>query len=58
MDGKYQTKNSVYDYRVTSPEPQKTYYSFNHKRYSQETTLSSYVWHLKETLDETPNLKW
>ena len=32
--------------------------SFNHKRHSHETTLSSYVWHLKETLDESPNLKW
>ena len=32
--------------------------SFNHKRYSHETTLSSYMWHLKETLDVTPNLKW
>ena len=21
-------------------------------------TLSSYVWHLKKTLDVTPNLKW
>ena len=30
---------------------------FNHIRYSQETTLSSYVWHLKKTLDVTPNLK-
>ena len=32
--------------------------SFNHKRYSNQTTLSSYVWYLKETLDVTPNLKW
>ena len=31
--------------------------SFNHKRYSHETTLSSYAWHLKEALDATPNLK-
>ena len=31
---------------------------FNHKRYSHETTFLSYVWHLKETLDVTPNLKW
>ena len=66
--------DTVYDCRVTSPEPRKIsfrfakgkwkkrYYnhkkSFNHKRYSLETTLSSYVWHLKETLNETPNLKW
>ena len=32
--------------------------SLNHKRYSHETTPSSYVCHLKETLDVTPNLKW
>ena len=33
--------------------------SFNHKGYSHETTFcSSYVWHLKETLDVTLNLKW
>ena len=74
MDGKCQTTDAVYDCRVTSSEPQKIYFglaegkwkqryynhkkSFNHKRYSHETTLSSYVWHLKETLDVTPNLKW
>ena len=73
MDGKCQTMDAVYGYRVTSPEPQKIYFglaerkwnkryykhknSFKHKRYSHETTLSSYVWHLKETLDVTPNLK-
>ena len=59
---------------VTSPEPRKIYFglaerkwkkryynhkkSFNHKQYSHEKTLLSYVWHLKETLDVTPNLKW
>ena len=32
--------------------------SFNHKRYSRATTLSSCVWHLKENLDVTLNLKW
>ena len=32
--------------------------SFNHKRYSHKTTLSSYACHLKETLDVTSNLKW
>ena len=74
MDGKCQTINTVYDCRVTSPEPRKIDLglaegkwkqrycnhnkSFNHKRYSHETTLSSYVWHLKETLGVTPNLKW
>ena len=66
--------DAVYGCRATSSEPQKIYFglaegkwkqryynhkkSFNHKRYSHETTLSSYVWHLKETLDVTPNLKW
>ena len=73
MDDKCQTMDTVYDCRVTSPEPGKIYFglaegkwkkryynhkkSFNHKRYLHETTLSSYVWHLKETLDVTPNLK-
>ena len=74
MDGKCQTMDAVYDCRVTSPESRKIYFglaevewkkrycnhkkSFNHKRYSHETTLSSYVWYLKEPLDVTPNLKW
>ena len=74
MDGKCQTMDAVYDCPVTSSEPQKIYFglaegrwkqryynlkkSFNHKQYSHETTLSSYVWHLKETLDVTRNLKW
>ena len=73
MDGKSQTMDAVYDYRVTSPEPQKIYFglaegkwkqryynhkkSFNHKRYSHEKTLSSYMWHLEEPLDVTPKLK-
>ena len=59
MDGKCQTTDAIYDCRVTSPEPQKIYFglaerkwkqtfyshkkSFIHKRYSHETTLSSYV---------------
>ena len=73
-DGKCQTMDAVYSCRVTSPEPRNIYFglaeekskqryykhkkAFNHKRYSHETTLSSYVWHLKETLDVTLNLKW
>ena len=32
--------------------------SFKHKRYSNKTTLSSYMWHLKTASSETPNLKW
>ena len=43
-------------------EWKKRYYnhtkSFKHKRYSHETTLSSYVWYIKETSKETPTLKW
>ena len=72
-DGKRQTMDAVYGCRVTSSEPQKIYFglaegkwkqryynhkkSFNHKRYSHEKTLSSYMWHLKEPLDVTPKLK-
>ena len=74
MDDKRQTMGAVYYCRVISPEPRKIYFgltegkwkqryynhkkSFNHKRYSHETALSSCVWHLNETLDVTPNLKW
>ena len=32
--------------------------SFKHKRYSNKTTLSSYMWHLKSVSSETPNLEW
>ena len=69
MESKYQTMDAVSDCRVTSPEPRKIYFglaegkwkqryyihkkSFNHKRYSHETTLLSYIWHLKETLDNS-----
>ena len=71
MDSRYQTMDAVYDCCVTSLELQKIFFglaeekwkkryynhkkSFNHKLYSHETTLSSYVWHLKETLDVAPN---
>ena len=74
MDGKSQTMDAVYDCRLTSLEPRKIcfrlaegkwkkrYYnhkkSFNHQRYSHETTFSCYVQHLKETLDVTLHLKW
>ena len=74
MDNKCQTMDAVYDCIVTSPESRKIYFwlveekwkkryynhkkLFNHKRYSHETTLSSYVRYLKETLDVTPDLKW
>ena len=64
----------VYKCYVTRPLPKKVYLgppegewknrfcnhklSFKHKRYSNKTTLSSYLWHLKNILSETPNLKW
>ena len=31
---------------------------FKHKRFTNKTTLSSYVWHLKSVSSETTNLKW
>ena len=72
MVGKCQTMDVVFDCSVTSPKLQKIYFgltegrkgiitikeSFNHKRHSHETTLSNYVWYLKEALDVTPKLKW
>ena len=74
MGSKCQTMGAVYDCCVPSPEPRKIYVglaegkwkqryynhktSFNHKRYLHETALSSYMWHLKESLHVTPNLKW
>ena len=32
--------------------------SFRNKRYSNETTLSKYIWDIKEKYNETPSLKW
>ena len=32
--------------------------SFKHKRYSNKTTLSSYMWHLKNVSGDATNLKW
>ena len=73
MDGKWKTMDAIYDCRVSSPELQKIYFelaekkwkkwyynhkkSFNQKRYSHETTLSSFAWDVKEALGATPNLK-
>ena len=64
MDGKLWTQFMTGV--ITSPEQQKIYFglaegkwkkryynhdkSFNHKQYSHGITLSSYVWHVKETL--------
>ena len=74
IDSKCQAMDAVYDCYVTSSEPRKIYVgltegkwkkryynhkkSFNHKWYSHETTLSSYVWYLEETLDVSLNMKW
>ena len=62
MEGKCQVNNVVYKYEVTRPLPKKVYLglsegewksrfynhklSFKHKRYFNNTTLSSYMWHL------------
>ena len=71
MGSKCQTMDAVYDLcpftRATKNwlaegKWKQKYYnhkkSFNHKQYLHETTLSRYMWHLKETLYVTPNLKW
>ena len=68
-----QVNDVVYKCDVTRPLPRKLYLglaelewksrfynhklSFKHKRYSNKTTLSSYMWHLKNVSKETPNLK-
>ena len=69
-----QVNNVIYKCDATRPLPKKMYLglpggewksrfynhklSFKHKRYSNKTTLSSYMWHLKIVSSETPNLKW
>ena len=71
---KRQVNNVVYKCDVTRSLPKKVYLglaegewkspfynhklSFKHKRYSNKTILSSYMWHLKSVSSETPNLKW
>lgn len=32
--------------------------SFNNRRYIKDTTLSSYIWEMKEKFNVTPSLKW
>ena len=32
--------------------------SFRHKRYSNETTLSKYIWEIKQKYNKMPSLKW
>ena len=62
MEGNYQVNNVVHKCGVTTPLPKKVYLglaegewksrfcnrklSFKHERYSNKTTLSSYMWHL------------
>ena len=74
MEANCQVNNVVYKCDVTRPLPKKVYLrleegewksrfydhklSFKYKRYSNKTTLSSYMWHLKSVSSETPNLKW
>ena len=43
-----QSQGSIYNHKV----------SFIHERYSNKTTLSSSMWHLKSVSSETPHLKW
>ena len=63
MEGNYQVNDVVYKCDVTRPLPKKAYLglaegewksrfynhklSFKHKKYSNKTTLSSYMWHLR-----------
>ena len=74
MEGNCQVNNVIYKCDVTRPLLKKVYLglaegewkspfynhklSFKHKRYSNKTILSSYMWHLKSVSSETPNLKW
>ena len=74
MEGNCEVNDVVYKCDVTSPLPKKVYLglaegewkscfynhklSFKHKRFSNKTTLSSYMWHLKSVSNETPNFKW
>ena len=32
--------------------------SFRHKQYSKQTTLSKYIWDIKNKYNEMPTLKW
>ena len=74
MKGNCQVNDVVYKCDVTRPLPKKVYFGteegewknrfyclkllFEQKRYSNNTTLSSYIWHLKSVSSETPSLKW
>ena len=74
MEGNCQVNNVLCKGDVARPLPRKVYLglaegewksrfynhklSFKHKKHSNKTTLSSYMWHLKSVSSETPNLKW
>ena len=73
MDDKCQIIDTVYDCRVTSPEPRKLFFRLAEGKWKpsiitikshsitndiQIRRLFQVVWYLKETLDVTPNLKW
>ena len=74
MEGNCQVNDVVYKYDVKRPLSKKMYLrlaegewksrfypdmlSFKHKRHSNKTTLSSYMWQLKKVSRETPNLRW
>ena len=69
--GNREVNNVVYKCDVTRPLSKKVYLglaerewksrfcnrklSFKHKRYSNNTTHSNYMWHLKNASHETPN---
>ena len=71
MEGNCQINDVVYNCDITRPLPRNilnlqrrngratsitTSYDLN-TRYSNKTTLSSYMWHLKGVSSERPNLK-
>ena len=74
MEGNCQVNNIVYKCDVIKPFSKNVYLglaerelksrfydyklSYKHKRYSNKTTLSSYLGHLKSVSSETCNLKW
>ena len=74
LEGNYHVKDVFYKCDITRPLLKKVYLglakgewktrfynhesSFRHKRYSNKTILSSYMWYLARVSCETPNLKW
>ena len=72
MEGNCQVNDIVYKWDVRKPLSKKVYLgfaegkwnscfynhklSFKHKRYSNKTTLSSYMWHSENVSGETPSL--